>query len=84
MSPVGLPEVPDRMNPAVIEKSLDSWLEKKGLETFLWLWNDVHFAPFDASRAAGFLSLAVIRSSLKRRLANMSEHVIDIFARYVH
>jgi len=73
MSPVGMPETPDRMNPSNIEKGLDSWLEKKGLETFLWIWNDVHIAPFDASRAAGFLSYKIIRKSLKRRLNNMSD-----------
>jgi hypothetical protein len=84
MSPVGMPEIPDRMNPEIISKGLDSWLEKKGLETFLWIWNDVHIAPFDPSRAAGFLSYSIIRKSLKRRLNNMSKQIIDIFAMYIH
>jgi len=68
----------------VIEKSLETWLEKKGLGTFLWIWNDVHIAPFDASRAAGIFSLSVIRKSVKARLINMPDQIIDIFAMYIH
>lgn len=73
MSPVGFPETPDRMKPENIEKGLDGRLEKKGLDTFLWLWNDVHFAPFEGSRAIGFLSYSLIRRSVKARLHNMSD-----------
>ena len=72
------------MNPVAIEKGLETWLEKKGLETFLWIWNDVHIAPFDMSRAAGFLSQTVIKKSLKRRLANMPDNIINIFSQYIH
>jgi hypothetical protein len=73
MSPVGLPETPDRMKPDIIAQNLESWFEKKGLETFLWIWNDVHPSPFEFSRAAGIFSRKIIRSSLKRRLANMAD-----------
>jgi pimeloyl-ACP methyl ester carboxylesterase len=63
---------------------LETWFEKKGFETFLWIWNDVHPSPFEFSRAAGIFSRRVIWSSLKRRLANMPEQTIDIFAKYIH
>lgn len=84
MSPVGMPRLPDRLDPEIINKGLDTWIEKKGLETFLWLWNDVHIAPFEISRAAGFLSKYVIRASLARRIKGIDDATIDIFASYIH
>ncbi len=50
----------------------------------MWIWNEVHPAPFEASRAIGILAHPIIKNSLKRRLPNMKEEVIEVFAKYVH
>lgn len=50
----------------------------------MWIWNEVHPAPFEASRAIGFFAYPIIKNSLKRRLPKMKEEVIEVFAKYVH
>ena len=84
MSPVGMPETPDHYDLEKIKKNLDGYFEKKGLETIDWIWNSVHPAPFDGSRALGRIVKPIIKASLERRLGEMPDGVIDIFTNYVH
>jgi pimeloyl-ACP methyl ester carboxylesterase len=86
MSPLGMPYPADRLNVDKIREGLDkdSYLQRIGFETADWLWNEYHPSPFEMSRALGFLTLPIIKKSLKRRLPNMKAEVIDIFAKYVH
>ncbi len=62
MSPVGLPETPHRL--LNLNEKLDGYFEKKGYDSFIWLWNKVHPSPFDASRAAGIFSYPIIKHTL--------------------
>lgn len=61
-----------------------SYLQQKGFDTLMWIWNEVHPAPFEAARAIGFFAYPIIKNSLKRRLPKMKEEVIEVFAKYVH
>ena len=40
MSPVGLPEVPDRLKPENLSKVATTCLQKLGYQTYMGIWNN--------------------------------------------
>ena len=81
MSPVGLPEAPDRLKPENLSKVPTTCLQKIGYNTFLSIWNDAHISPFDALRIVGGpIAYKLIKSSINRRMSNVSEDVKEKFS----
>ena len=85
MSPVGLPEVPDRLKSENLSKVATTYLQKLGYQTFMGIWNDSNFAPFDSLRVMGGpLAYKLINSSIKRRMRNLTEDMAEKLCLYIH
>jgi hypothetical protein len=85
MSPVGFPEVPERLKPENLQKLATSFVKQTGYQTYLKMWNDWNIAPFDPLRMmGGWLSYKMIKASLNRRMNNMAPEMIEKLGLYVH